>query len=137
MLFSNKSIFSALLSLFLCYCVFGAERSFTWNLEWKTLGNDFNSKIVIGINNQCPPPSIEVDVGDTISLTVNNLNIGPGVTLHAHGFHQLNNVQYDGPEGITQWSVYSVFSCNKNGLTGKQYDKTGQEFHVRTSRICE
>jgi FtsP/CotA-like multicopper oxidase with cupredoxin domain len=53
-----------------------------------------------------PPPTTVVNLGDEIHLTViNNLDAETSTTLHAHGFHQLNNNQYDGPEGITQWYV--------------------------------
>jgi hypothetical protein len=53
-----------------------------------------------------PPPTTVVNLGDEIHLTViNNLDVETSTTLHAHGFHQLNNNPYDGPEGITQWLV--------------------------------
>jgi len=50
-----------------------------------------------------PAPPIEANVGDTIIVNVNNVGVDEGLTLHAHGFHQQNNNQHDGPSGITQW----------------------------------
>jgi len=81
----------------------------TWDVGWGPIPGVFPSgtldKTGILIGGQWPPPKIEVNVGDTIILTVNNIDIDEGVTLHAHGFHQFNNNHQDGPMGITQWYV--------------------------------
>jgi hypothetical protein len=81
----------------------------TWTIAKGTPGVDptpdpnNSSKEYYFINHQWPPPSIEVNVYEYIELTVINVDIAEGVTLHAHGFDQQYRNKEDGPEGITQW----------------------------------
>jgi len=98
------------------HVVSAADYIKTWNIDigkinspQSDLGISFTDKTVLRVNQQFPPPPIEVTQGDTIKLTVNVIDplITEGVTLHAHGFHQLYSNEEDGPHGVTQWYVAS------------------------------
>src|SRR5690349_19313893 len=76
-----------------------------WTLTWLddvTIDPaTFNGKRMIAVNGTWPPPTITLNVNDTLYLNVvNNLGSGYVTTLHAHGFLQMNNNPYDGPEGV-------------------------------------
>lgn len=63
----------------------------------------YKDKDFIMVNGKWPIPEVRIKKGDVLQLEVNNQNVVEGVTLHAHGFRQQNNNQYDGPEGVTEW----------------------------------
>ncbi|KAI1848380.1 hypothetical protein JX265_008839 [Neoarthrinium moseri] len=90
----------------LLHGVLAADRYYNWHLTYEALGD--SSKKVILINGQWPPEGIEVDLNDKIILTVTNdaLNgVDEGVSVHAHGFHQRNSNDQDGPVGVTQCDI--------------------------------
>ena len=75
-----------------------------------------------------PPPTTIVNKGDVIQLTVvNNLDVDTSITLHAHGFLQMNNNLYDGPEGVTQWCVsWALTLPELTFSSGIQYQQSFQ-----------
>ncbi|KAL1869993.1 hypothetical protein VTK73DRAFT_2863 [Phialemonium thermophilum] len=76
-----------------------------WTVDWVTAAPDGFVRPVIGINGQWPCPTIDADVGDTISLKLSN-NLGNETTgLHFHGISQISTPDMDGPSGVTQCPV--------------------------------
>jgi FtsP/CotA-like multicopper oxidase with cupredoxin domain len=54
------------------------------------------------VNDNWPPPAIEVPKGVVLEISVDNRS-GEPVTLHFHGLLQKNGLTLmDGPEGISQ-----------------------------------
>lgn len=57
------------------------------------------------VNGQVPGPTIEVDEGDTVVVTVHNQLENSAITLHWHGIHQRQTPWMDGSSSITQCGV--------------------------------
>jgi len=57
------------------------------------------------INNKFPGPVLTANWGDTLRITVNNRLLHNGTSIHWHGFRQLNSVQQDGANGITECAI--------------------------------
>ena len=103
---------TALVLCFLSWSVFAAVRTLEWNVTYTTANPDgAHERTVIGVNGRWPPPTIDLDLGDRLVLTVNN-QLDDAVTgLHAHGLFQNGTNYYDGPVGVVQWYLnFSVLS---------------------------
>ncbi|PMD53154.1 multicopper oxidase [Hyaloscypha bicolor E] len=82
-----------------------ARRSFTWSVGWVRAAPDGFARPFVGINGQWPNPTISVNRGDTVVLTVTN-NLGNESTaIHFHGLRQINTTYADGPSMVTQCPI--------------------------------
>ena len=70
------------------------------NLDGITMPNG------VVFNNSYPGPWIQACWGDDVQVTViNSLDKFNGSTIHWHGIRQLNTMQYDGVNGVTQCPI--------------------------------
>lgn len=100
-MFSVKSAMLAV-GLLLPSEALAATRHYHWSMTYEGLPGQ-PDKMVVLINGKWPPESVEVEVDDKIIIDVDNVNVKDGISLHAHGFHQTNRNDEDGPVGVTQW----------------------------------
>ncbi|PVH96625.1 hypothetical protein DM02DRAFT_731074 [Periconia macrospinosa] len=64
-------------------------RHFTFNLTRKSLNPDGVTRDFLVVNGQCPRPTIEVNLGDTLSVTViNSIEDKECTSIHWHGLAQ-------------------------------------------------
>lgn len=78
-----------------------ATVTYDWSIDWVSVNPDGEAvRPAIGINGQWPCPTINVNVGDSLEVTVHN-NLGNQSTgVHWHGLHQTGTNQYDGPPNV-------------------------------------
>lgn len=76
--------------------------SYDWNVTWVFASPDGFGRPVIGINDDWPCPTIEADVGDFISINLNNKLGNETTGLHFHGINQINTNSMDGAVGTNQ-----------------------------------
>ncbi|OCK83102.1 multicopper oxidase [Lepidopterella palustris CBS 459.81] len=92
------------LSAFVPSCI-SKTVTYNWDVGWIIAAPDGFSRPVIAINGQWPPPKVEADLGDTISVTVTN-SLGNETTgIHWHGQFQEHSNFMDGPPGVTQCPI--------------------------------
>ncbi|RDI83024.1 hypothetical protein Vi05172_g6809 [Venturia inaequalis] len=80
---------------------------YIFDLFWINAAVDGVSRSVIGVNGKWPPPTIEADVGEEITVVVYN-NLGNATTaLHWHGIHQKSERRglMDGAGGVSQCPI--------------------------------
>jgi FtsP/CotA-like multicopper oxidase with cupredoxin domain len=70
-------------------------------LTWETASPDGTPRKVIHANGQFPAPTLEIDEGDKVQVTVFN-KMPFNTTLHFHGIHQDTTPWSDGVPGVTQ-----------------------------------
>lgn len=70
-------------------------------LTWETASPDGTPRKVIHANGQFPAPTLEIDEGDKVEITVFN-KLPFNTTVHFHGIHQASTPWSDGVPGITQ-----------------------------------
>jgi FtsP/CotA-like multicopper oxidase with cupredoxin domain len=70
-------------------------------LTWETASPDGTPRKVIHANGQYPAPTMEIDEGDKVEVTVFN-KMPFNTTLHFHGIHQDTTPWSDGVPGVTQ-----------------------------------
>jgi len=70
-------------------------------LTWETASPDGTPRKVIHANGQFPAPTMEIDEGDKVQVTVFN-KMPFNTTIHFHGIHQDTTPWSDGVPGITQ-----------------------------------
>lgn len=75
---------------------------------------------MILVNDQFPGPLIEANIGDTISVTVNNQMTNWSTSIHWHGIAQTDTNWMDGVAAVTQVGhiLFSAPACMDWGLTG-------------------
>jgi FtsP/CotA-like multicopper oxidase with cupredoxin domain len=61
-------------------------------------------KSILSINDQYPPPTIIVNQGDMINITVINESPEP-TAIHWHGLKQEQSLHMDGVPGVTQCEI--------------------------------
>ncbi|XP_076289574.1 uncharacterized protein LOC143213521 [Lasioglossum baleicum] len=94
-------------------CDKGFEKECVWA--------DGYEKTILSINRQIPGPPIEVCLGDTIVVDVENAAPGLEVTIHWHGLFQNGYQYYDGVPYVTQCPIPSsttfryTFGANNAG----------------------
>jgi iron transport multicopper oxidase len=93
----------------LSFCVTAVSSSLVtqyWNIDWVNVNPDGQGwRPAIGINGQWPCPTLEVTVGDTVAIAVQN-NLGnESTSIHWHGLHQTVHNQNDGPPMVTQCPI--------------------------------
>jgi iron transport multicopper oxidase len=98
-------IFLLILSFFTS-TAFAALRTYNWDITWVEANPDGRlTRPVIGINNNWPGPLINVTLGDTVQVNVNNKLGNESCTIHWHGLLQKGTPFADGPEGVTQCGI--------------------------------
>ncbi|KAF3058203.1 Iron transport multicopper oxidase FET3 [Daldinia childiae] len=75
---------------------------YDWNVTWVFASPDGFGRPVIGINDVWPCPTIEADVGDFVSIDLNNKLGNETTGLHFHGINQINTNSMDGAVGTNQ-----------------------------------
>ena len=112
----------ALLSL-AAVCSAGAV-TYNWEIDWVNGSPAGFSQPVIGINGQWPCPTMEVDVGDTVTVNVKN-NLGnETASIHFHGQHQTGTNYADGVPGMTQCAIppgSSITQTFTAGMSGTHW----------------
>ncbi|KAJ5527675.1 hypothetical protein N7513_011834 [Penicillium frequentans] len=102
-----------------------------WNITWVEANPDgMRTRPVMGINNQWPPPVVNVTKGDRIVAYVTN-HLGNETTgIHWHGMYQHNTTHMDGVPGVTQCAI----SPNSTMIYNFTVDQTGSYWyhsHIR------
>ncbi|KAK5634915.1 hypothetical protein RRF57_010627 [Xylaria bambusicola] len=106
--------------------------SLQWSLGWKWISPDGFGRPVVAVNNQWPPPTIDMCKGDRLVLQVTN-NLGNETTsIHFHGLYQIGENQMDGPAMTTQCPIPpgSVFTYNFTSQAGQQVGTYWWHSHV-------
>lgn len=96
--------------------------TYNWNMTWVTANPDgVFPRPVIGINNEWPMPTVEVDKGDQLVVHVHNGLGDRDTSIHFHGMYQNGSTYMDGPPGVVQCPIppgsdftYN-FTVNQNG----------------------
>ncbi|KAI0849334.1 putative ferroxidase [Daldinia vernicosa] len=76
--------------------------TYDWNVTWVFASPDGFGRPVIGINDAWPCPTIEADVGDFVSINLNNKLGNETTGLHFHGINQIRSNFMDGAVGTNQ-----------------------------------
>ncbi|KAI1389462.1 putative ferroxidase [Hypoxylon trugodes] len=76
--------------------------SYDWNVTWVFASPDGFSRPVIGINGEWPCPKIEANIGDFVSINLNNQLGNETTGLHFHGINQISTNAMDGAVGVNQ-----------------------------------
>ena len=85
-------------------CIFAAV--YNWDVTWVNRNPDgLKERPVIGINNQWPPPAINANVGEKITVHLTNQLGNETTGLHFHGLFQNGSNSMDGPTGVTQCPI--------------------------------
>ncbi|XXH03427.1 hypothetical protein Hte_009829 [Hypoxylon texense] len=85
--------------------------NYDWNITWVIASPDGFTRPVIGINDAWPCPTIEANVGDVVTINVNNKLGNETTGLHFHGINQISTNNMDGAVGVNQCPLppdYSV-----------------------------
>lgn len=86
--------------------VFATVHTYNWDITWVLANPDGRLlRPVIGVNNKWPPPLINVTMGDSLEITVNNMLGNETTGIHWHGIFQTGSVAMDGPRGVTQCPI--------------------------------
>ncbi|KAJ6113454.1 hypothetical protein N7523_006771 [Penicillium sp. IBT 18751x] len=96
--------------------------TYDFNVTWVTANPDgLSDRKVVGINNQWPLPTIEVDKGDQLVVNMFNGLGDKDTSIHFHGMYQNGTNNMDGPSMVTQCPIppgssftYN-FTVNQNG----------------------
>ncbi|KAJ5501643.1 Multicopper oxidase type 2 [Penicillium expansum] len=96
--------------------------TFDWNVTWVMANPDgLAERKVIGINDQWPLPTVDVNKGDRVVVNMHN-GLGDKTTsIHWHGMYQNGTNDMDGPSMVTQCpvgpgsSMTYNFTVNQNG----------------------
>ena len=92
---------------------YATHRTFTetFNVEWYDASPDGYTRPILGVNRMFPSPTIIVQKGDHINITVFNRADQP-TAIHWHGIAQRNSLIMDGAPGVTQCSIQPNSSYN-------------------------
>ncbi|KAF2265444.1 extracellular dihydrogeodin oxidase/laccase-like protein [Lojkania enalia] len=82
-------------------------RRYSWTITREYLAPDGLNRSLILVNRQFPGPTIEANLGDTISVTVHNKLKDPpeGTAIHWHGLPQKDSKWADGVPSVTQCPI--------------------------------
>lgn len=95
--------YAVALFLALCQPVFSAI--YKWDVTWVNAAPDGFERPVIGINGKWPPPPIDAQVGEQITVILTNRLGNQTTSLHFHGMSMMGTNQMDGPSGVTQCPI--------------------------------
>ena len=91
-----------------------------WDIGWVTAAPDGYTRPVIGINGEWPPPVLEADVGDTITVNVRN-SLGNETTgIHWHGMWMRGQNE--------QQQSDDRYQCHRWAVDQTHYDPTDSEY---------
>jgi hypothetical protein len=99
--------FLAICSSTVAYTCSGLPKtvSLQWSFGWKWISPDGFGRSVVAVNNQWPPPTIDMCKGDRLVVQVTN-NLGnETASIHFHGLYQKGQNQMDGPVMTTQCPI--------------------------------
>jgi iron transport multicopper oxidase len=83
-----------------------AEVKYDWELTWVNANPDGRfARPVIGVNGQFPCPTINVNVGDHLTVNVKNSLGNESTSIHWHGMRQEGTNGMDGATGATQCPI--------------------------------
>ncbi|KAI8960712.1 Cupredoxin [Daldinia sp. FL1419] len=80
-------------------------REFEFNVSVALAAPDGFRKPMVLVNGQSPGPLIEVNVGDTMRVRVNNLMGNSSTSIHWHGINQIGTPWMDGVAGVSQCGI--------------------------------
>ncbi|KAI1119532.1 Cupredoxin [Nemania sp. NC0429] len=80
-------------------------REYVFNISRALAAPDGFEKPMILANGQSPGPLIEVNIGDTVRVHVNNLMSDLSTSIHWHGIDQRNTTWMDGVTGVSQCGI--------------------------------
>ena len=86
-------------------CQIAYSKFYYWEATWVRAAPDGFSRPVIGINGKWPPPTIEAEIGETITVTLFNKLGNQSTSLHWHGIRQFGTGAMDGAVGTTQCPI--------------------------------
>ena len=75
-----------------------------FRVGWFDASPDTQKRAILSVNNQFPPPTIIVQRGDVINITVINDSQEP-TAIHWHGLLQRDTMDMDGVPGVTQCAI--------------------------------
>ena len=97
---------TTILLLSLCHALCIQAAVYTWNLGWIYQNPDgLHRRPVIAINGQWPPPTLNVTIGELVTINLVNKLGNESTSLHFHGLFQHGSNAMDGPVGLTQCPV--------------------------------
>ncbi|KAI8954441.1 multicopper oxidase [Xylaria longipes] len=99
--------FLAVCSSTVAYTCLGSPKtvSLQWSFGWKWISPDGFGRPVVAVNDQWPPPTIDMCKGDRLVVQVTN-NLGnETASIHFHGIYQIGQNQMDGPPASTQCPI--------------------------------
>jgi iron transport multicopper oxidase len=95
-----------LILFFLSICLVSlADKHYDFDITWVNAAPDGFNRPVIGINGNWPLPVIECDVGERVTVVVNNKLGNESTSIHFHGIRQFNTNTMDGPSSVTQCPI--------------------------------
>ncbi|KAI1778014.1 putative ferroxidase [Hypoxylon cercidicola] len=106
--------------------------TYDWNITWVIASPDGFTRPVIGINDDWPCPIVEANVGDVVTINVNNKLGNETTGLHFHGINQLSTNNMDGAVGVNQcplppdYSVQYLFYADQPGTYWYHSHSMGQ-----------
>ncbi|KAI0427174.1 multicopper oxidase [Xylaria sp. FL1042] len=88
--------------------------SLEWSLGWKWISPDGYGRPVVAVNNQWPPPTVDMCKGDRLVVQVTNNLVNETAAIHWHGMYQVGQNQMDGPPMANQCPIPpgSTFTYN-------------------------
>ncbi|KAH6758674.1 laccase 1 [Perilla frutescens var. frutescens] len=79
-------------------------KRFKFSVEWKNVTRLCHTKPLLTVNGRYPGPTISVNEGDNVQVTVTN-RVATNTTIHWHGVRQLRTGWADGPAYVTQCPI--------------------------------
>lgn len=119
-----KSVSSLLLAsaALLASSVAAKTITYDWNMTWVSANPDGEKeRLVVGVNNQWPMPTIECNKGDRLIVNVYNGLPEHNTSVHFHGMYQNGSTAMDGPPGVVQCPIIPGqqftynFTASQNG----------------------
>ncbi|KAI0838910.1 putative multicopper oxidase [Hypoxylon sp. FL0890] len=80
-------------------------RDYIFNITQALAAPDGFAKPMVLVNGQSPGPLIEVNMGDTVRVRVNNLMANASTSIHWHGINQIGTPWMDGVASISQCGI--------------------------------
>lgn len=104
--FELKMVLKTYLSILLTCRLFAYAAVYNWDVTWVSRNPDgLNTRPVIGINGQWPPPALTANVGERVTVHLTNKLGNETTSLHFHGLFQEGTNSMDGPTGATQCPI--------------------------------
>ncbi|TLD18889.1 putative exopolygalacturonase X [Venturia nashicola] len=92
--------------LLLGLCQLSCAVFLNWNITWvNDAAPDGVNRPVIGVNGKWPPPILEAQVGEQVTIVVWNKLGNQSTSLHWHGIRQFQTNSMDGATGVTQCPI--------------------------------